>query len=179
MRERYFVAKPELQEKIDDLNVRFSAAVNEMHNYAIEHGGAYAVISYGKMVGIIFHNDPSSNIWRKDRNNDQHITFYVPKRNTKAGKEIAKRMNEFSIPSGEDILDMVNLRGYRATEGKRFKTAGITSRIRGKSIFLVPESDEICYEGHALLEEISYATFLEGLAWAAREEEEKAKASQK
>lgn len=151
--ERYWKAKGQLRKDLLEWEAKRIEGLKTARRFARGQGASsrikYATSLLGMSLGFIFKAEPDFTLWRNPgRGSNIDRSCWVPRRATKAAKELSDELHEIeiSIPSHFMVARMIKMDG--------FSTPGVC--IEGNNAYLVtPES----FKGHSDLTEITNVTY--------------------
>jgi hypothetical protein len=106
----YYVACGEDLEKAVDFISRRQAASDAMISLARELGGKSSASNGWSMGGVIFEGEPPTG-WILKGYTRENEPFYLPRKTTKEGRELAKRITDIRMPNMYDFHAMYDKNG--------------------------------------------------------------------
>lgn len=162
---KYFTPTQSFWDAKAIIDEQFSQSCKEAQALAESIGAKNAVHLNGKITGFSFKERPEGDHWKKDAQylGDGDRAYFL-KLSHKTSKPILEKMRAITLPTYDDILDLIGLRGWRvmgeAKAGRGISLVGpCIEEIGNESVLKVPIGERQQYQGHELLTEITLSDY--------------------
>ena len=137
MERSYFLAHGESEKKVREFFAKRGEAFTQANAIAKEVGGDRPAVGH-RISGITFKAVPHG--WTEKGRTGDGIPYYLPLRKSKAGKELASRIEAVRIPGAVDLhSEFTRDGGHLSSEGLGITINYISAQIiGGKAVITVP-----------------------------------------